>query len=411
MTKQPQILALLSGKGGSGKTVLALSMSKILNEAGHKILLIDCDTATHGATYFFEAELESGVEKIDSLSSILSKNSDKGSFLKTKSGFYFLPSTLKPTEVRFDASAEGSKSQIESSFRRLQKLYEDFDAVIFDCQAGYSLVTEVAVEFSKRCLIVLEPDAVSSAAIRVLYLQLGSKLKATNTWQIFNKLTEEERAVYEKLFGGTLFTNLPPIPFDWTVRAAFAICEIPSVTTKWSAFGLGILRNMGVLFPEYAKTLKTLEEDTVGKWHQQVTRRLKELEEQKVEIKYKSIDLKRRVRIRRLTLSYGLIGAISAFVTIFSFFSSTNLIPKTSEIIAILTSNPSALFGILGFLGVAASGLWYFLGIKDVSIEREQDYAQESITEIENELKKYRTLISTDPSLREFSRGMHSIAE
>ena len=32
-------LALLSGKGGSGKTIIALSMSKLLSEAGQKVLL------------------------------------------------------------------------------------------------------------------------------------------------------------------------------------------------------------------------------------------------------------------------------------------------------------------------------------------------------------------------------------
>ena len=47
-------IALMSGKGGSGKTSLALTIASILSECDIKVLMIDCDMATNGATYFFE---------------------------------------------------------------------------------------------------------------------------------------------------------------------------------------------------------------------------------------------------------------------------------------------------------------------------------------------------------------------
>ena len=52
-----KILALLSGKGGSGKTTLALSMSSMLSKCGIRVLLVDCDLSTNGATYFYEDRL------------------------------------------------------------------------------------------------------------------------------------------------------------------------------------------------------------------------------------------------------------------------------------------------------------------------------------------------------------------
>ncbi len=42
-------LTVLSGKGGSGKTVLSLSFAKVLSEIGLKVLFVDLDTATHGS--------------------------------------------------------------------------------------------------------------------------------------------------------------------------------------------------------------------------------------------------------------------------------------------------------------------------------------------------------------------------
>lgn len=45
-------IAFLSGKGGSGKTTLALSMADLMSKCKIKTLLIDCDLSTNGATYF-----------------------------------------------------------------------------------------------------------------------------------------------------------------------------------------------------------------------------------------------------------------------------------------------------------------------------------------------------------------------
>ncbi|MCL2220821.1 MAG: ParA family protein [Oscillospiraceae bacterium] len=50
-------LAIISGKGGSGKTTLAISLSQLLATCGKRVLLINCDMSTHGATYFFESLL------------------------------------------------------------------------------------------------------------------------------------------------------------------------------------------------------------------------------------------------------------------------------------------------------------------------------------------------------------------
>lgn len=41
-----KVLALLSGKGGSGKTTLALSIASMLSNCCLKVLLVDCDLST-----------------------------------------------------------------------------------------------------------------------------------------------------------------------------------------------------------------------------------------------------------------------------------------------------------------------------------------------------------------------------
>ena len=50
-------VALLSGKGGSGKTTLSLTIAYMFASYELKVLLVDCDLLTNGATYFFEDHL------------------------------------------------------------------------------------------------------------------------------------------------------------------------------------------------------------------------------------------------------------------------------------------------------------------------------------------------------------------
>src|SRR5260370_185843 len=184
-------------------------MSKVLVEAGYKVLLIDCDLSTHGATYFFESELEPNAKDLLSAVDLLGSLDVHKKVLKTRMGFDFIPSASAPAEI-INPVQLASEDALRNFKTRIVTLSDGYDAVIFDCQAGYSPVAAAAVELSQRNLIVLEPDAVSSPAFRVFDLQLGKNLRSNNTWQIFNKLTEEERPVYEKIFGGTLFPNLAP---------------------------------------------------------------------------------------------------------------------------------------------------------------------------------------------------------
>lgn len=54
---ETKYISLLSGKGGAGKTVIGLSIARVLYEVGYKVLFIDCDLSTHGASYFWKMNL------------------------------------------------------------------------------------------------------------------------------------------------------------------------------------------------------------------------------------------------------------------------------------------------------------------------------------------------------------------
>src|SRR4051794_38311807 len=50
--RTPEIIAVTSGKGGTGKTLVSACLGYALTRAGHQVLLIDADTATDGLSLF-----------------------------------------------------------------------------------------------------------------------------------------------------------------------------------------------------------------------------------------------------------------------------------------------------------------------------------------------------------------------
>ena len=52
-------VSFVSGRGGVGKTVISLSLEKFLSSLGdRKVLLIDFDLATNGASHFFRDKIK-----------------------------------------------------------------------------------------------------------------------------------------------------------------------------------------------------------------------------------------------------------------------------------------------------------------------------------------------------------------
>ena len=242
-------IALMSGKGGSGKTTLALSMASLLSSCGVKTLLVDCDLSTNGATYFFEDEMSYYSHDISSLHQVIQnlentctdeRFSEKYKNYKINSYpvndyFDFFPSVTKVSESWSENSLD-SKLII-----RIREFFENlalgYDVVIYDCQAGYTKLLEAIIPVSDRNLMVLEADSISASAVRNLFLKLNQAWGAKKIYQIFSKATEEEEEIYSKVSAGTMFDNIGCIRFDWTVRSAFSISKIPDMVHTSANYG------------------------------------------------------------------------------------------------------------------------------------------------------------------------------
>lgn len=283
-------VALISGKGGSGKTTLALSMASFLADCGLKVLLIDCDFSTNGATYFFEEKLrEFENMRVFTAADMFPRyiNADDydeffyeslirdklRSCLITINEFWdFIPSIAKIDKdyrnyIYITRKKTASKQLTVDYVFEFEQVY---DVIIYDCQAGYSNALRDVIGRSSSCLAVMEADAISSSAIRSLFLKIGNELepKKKKVYQVFNKVTSDEYDIYSKVSGGTVFTNIETILFDFKIRKAFAVAQIPDMKKTSIVYGQAINNICKTLFQssycqeklsKYEKVLKLNE--------------------------------------------------------------------------------------------------------------------------------------------------------
>ncbi len=263
-----KVIALISGKGGSGKTSVSLALAQMLAILKRRVILVDLDTATHGASYFFESS-PPGLEEwvVDHLERRQGNLLASSSIYELKlcvrtvpldSPFDFLPS--KTLYEASDWDVDYVAKHVKEVSTALNKLLDDesFDYVILDCQAGVNVVTAAALELSSHAIIVTEADSVSTKALKNLQNQFAQTLP-TLTRAVINKLFLQERSTYDQLT--SILRNLeflPPIPFDMDVRDAFARNVIPLQEQRPTVYFSAILRVIRELFPELYKDIEEM---------------------------------------------------------------------------------------------------------------------------------------------------------
>ena len=249
-----KILALLSGKGGSGKTTLALSIASMLSECRLKVLLVDCDLSTNGATYFYEEKLAENTNEISSFYNLFIGDTNDDSYklrkvIKIDEYMDFMPSIVKITKLNSE-SYRYREQDLKKVDKIDKKLRDEYDVIIYDCQAGYTDILKLLLPYVDINLVVMEADAISSAAIRSFYLKVGNLLNDKKIYQIFNKATDEEYEIYSKISGGTVFTNIETVMFDWKIRKAFSVAQIPDMKKTSARYGEQVYNICKVLFKD-----------------------------------------------------------------------------------------------------------------------------------------------------------------
>lgn len=150
-----ELVAILSGKGGTGKTSVCAGISIALAAGGKKVLCIDCDVGLRNL------DISLGLTDCAPLS-----------FLDVTEGGYHLNQAtqhpLFPSLYFLTAPMNRSAEQIEllAFSEMLQKARREFDYILLDAPAGVDAGFRLAAVPADRCILVTGagPAAVRDAA-------------------------------------------------------------------------------------------------------------------------------------------------------------------------------------------------------------------------------------------------------
>ncbi len=184
--KKTEIIAFSSGKGGTGKTLVATCLGYALTKIGLKVLMIDADTATDGLSLYLLGPAgfnqAKAIPSNSTLTGILHQYKEQGSF-------QFKPCQINRNShpddhgVRYDAiissrqlygdqseisqDAESIQPDRESYSKVIQTIFDslrsnaEFDYVIVDTRGGFSSQSTDVSALADSYIVVTEADVTS----------------------------------------------------------------------------------------------------------------------------------------------------------------------------------------------------------------------------------------------------------
>ncbi|WP_300708194.1 MinD/ParA family protein [uncultured Desulfovibrio sp.] len=152
MANKTLSIAVMSGKGGVGKTNLSLNLACGLHQAGYSALLMDCDL---------------GLANLDVLLGIM----PEGNLQHALMGDVPLKKILHPVEPRgFDVlpAASGVPELVDLSaemqgelLQKLEPVFAAYDYVIMDLGAGISRTVQFFAAMAAMRLVIITPEPTS----------------------------------------------------------------------------------------------------------------------------------------------------------------------------------------------------------------------------------------------------------
>ncbi|MFN3872113.1 MAG: AAA family ATPase [Ignavibacterium sp.] len=150
-SNQKNICAVVSGKGGTGKTVFSVFLSHLLSAKQNKVLLVDLDINLANIHFLMN---ESPVK---SLNNYFNKNEDLQNLVTEYSDYFHIIYGLNSYSIK-DIPF---KSSLERLIRDIDLISSKYDLVILDLGAGLSELTLNALRISGIKIIVSVPEATS----------------------------------------------------------------------------------------------------------------------------------------------------------------------------------------------------------------------------------------------------------
>lgn len=222
-----KIINIVSGKGGTGKTLLTAVLAEMLGNADCSVIVIDLDVFVRGLTslLYYHKKEKLQLSKEDELTvaeffmtkgdpEISGKN--KLSISRYRS-FDVIPSVARVDEIlSFSDLMPDDKSEANILISRLISMIPDsYDYVFFDSRAGYDELISASHSYSDITICVEEEDNISKITTDNLINQM--KLDCSNP--IFRLVNKSRNSTIDSLLDSV--NHIGRVPFDMDVMRSF----------------------------------------------------------------------------------------------------------------------------------------------------------------------------------------------
>lgn len=250
--RQGRSIAVVSGKGGSGKTMVAAELARLADAGSSVVALIDADLGTGGLTYFLNLRyIQRQVGGVADLALAYEEGVPdtfdiKGSLQEIDG---FSQSTFLSVGDHRRLFGRNYSDNVKKALRyAISELARSHDVVLIDCRGGIDDESIAVCEAVDDVLLVVESDTTSYQASQHLADVLAQERLATKLRGfVINKVIDDPSSIARN---GTVSFRCPylgSIPFDLDVTRNFLVGEIPDLR---SVFGIHLASSSHRVYPE-----------------------------------------------------------------------------------------------------------------------------------------------------------------
>jgi chromosome partitioning protein len=243
-----QTIAVLSQKGGTGKTTTVRTLADILRRAGVRTLAVDLDPQGNLSDYF-----DVDPEATPTIAEVLTGTASASDAIHDD----IIPANLRLAEAEL---ALGGRIGRELTLKRALATIEDYDAILVDCPPSLGLLTVNALVAAERALLTAEAQYFAlqgvEQALEVIEVARDS-LNPQLDWvgvvlNIADMRTVHSREAYSSLrenFGEKLFNTVvrQSIAYAESAERAISILDLrPDLGEDYFALADELLERLGL---------------------------------------------------------------------------------------------------------------------------------------------------------------------
>ncbi len=210
-------LCVMSGKGGVGKTNIALSLGLTLRDLGHKLLLMDCDLGLANLDVLLGMTPERNLHDL-----LEGSAAPEQVVMAVEPGLDILPAASGVPEL-----VEMDQNQRDALFDKLTDLVSGYEFLIMDLGAGISGTVLSLARMAQMRIVLVTPEPTSLTDGYAIIKVLNARYGVRDFLVVVNQAdAQESRETFQRLnlacknFLGFELVHLGHVRLDRTVTEA-----------------------------------------------------------------------------------------------------------------------------------------------------------------------------------------------